>query len=916
MAKLFIDNRPYDVPAGKNLLETCLSLGFDLPYFCWHPALGSVGACRQCAVKVYKDENDTKGRLIMSCMEPVTDKQHISIDDPEAREFREHIIEWLMTNHPHDCAICDEGGSCHLQDMTVMTGHNYRRFNYKKRTYKNQYLGPFINHEMNRCIQCYRCVRFYKDYAGGDDLDVFASRNKVYFGRHEEGVLENEFSGNLAEVCPTGVFTDKTLKEHYTRKWDLTMAPSVCHQCSLGCNTIAGERYGELRVIMNRYHGEVNGYFICDRGRFGHQYVDAPDRIRQAKVSKIVADRETATQTVASLFAHGGKKIIGIGSPRASLQSNFTLKTLVGKDNFYHGVSDNEHDLAELAIRILKEGTVPSATTKDVESGDAVLILGEDLTNTAPRLALAVRQAAKQEFLPPIESAGIPLWNDAAVREIIQDKTGPVYVATINETKLDDVARATYRATPDDIGRLGHAVAHILDPTLPEVQGLHDNVKSLVKQIAESLAAAQRPIIISGASCESECVMKAAANIAWALQKKNNNTRLAFVFHECNSLGLAMMGGHRLSSAFDAVLNGHADSVIIMENDLYRHGKKDIVDELLGQCKQVVVFDCLPNRTTEKASVLMPAGTFAESDGTLVNNEGRAQRFFQVYESSDVIQESWRWLLHIGARVGNERLMKWKNFEDVTQAISNEEPLLKGVDEVTPPPEFRIAGQRIPREPHRYSGRTAMHANLNVSEPKPPEDQDSSLSYTMEGYRGIPPSTMIPFFWSPGWNSGQAVNKYQQEIGGALHGGDPGIRLLQPSSSPVKYFTAIPEPYFPMDDHLWVVPIHHIFGSDELSTKSQVLTQRIPQPYVLLSESSKTELNIKEGDKLFFEIEGQSYELPVKFASCLPKGVAGLPQGLDGIPYSELPAWAKVKENQLTEKATVVKNLNLNPIRK
>ena len=113
----------------------------------------------------------------MSCMEPVTNNQRISISDSEAREFRAHVIGWLMTNHPHDCAVCDEGGSCHLQDMTVMTGHSYRQFNYKKRTYKNQYLGPFINHEMNRCIQCYRCVRFYKDYAGGKDLDAFASRD-------------------------------------------------------------------------------------------------------------------------------------------------------------------------------------------------------------------------------------------------------------------------------------------------------------------------------------------------------------------------------------------------------------------------------------------------------------------------------------------------------------------------------------------------------------------------------------------------------------------------------------------------------------------------------------------------------------------------------------------------------------------
>jgi len=469
MATLYIDNKAYEVKTGKNLLETCLTLGFDLPYFCWHPALGSVGACRQCAIKVYKDENDKKGRLIMSCMEPVANNQRISITDEEAVEFREHVIEWLMTNHPHDCAVCDEGGSCHLQDMTVMTGHAYRRFNFKKRTHRNQYLGPFINHEMNRCIQCYRCVRFYKDYAGGKDLDSFASRSNVYFGRHQDGVLESEFSGNLTEVCPTGVFTDKTLKEHYTRKWDLTTAPSICQHCSLGCNTIAGERYGSLRLITTRYNGEVNGYFLCDRGRFGYEFVNGSDRIRTAAIRGESVDREKMINEVARILSTS--RPIGIGSPRASLESNFALRALVGKDNFYHGVSDNEHDLANLSIKILRDGPARNATMKEVETADAVFILGEDLTNTAPMMALAVRQSIRQVPLQDVTKINVPLWNDAAARELIQEDKGPLFIAAFQETKLDELATQTFRGSPDEIARLGFAVAQLIDNSLPEVSG-------------------------------------------------------------------------------------------------------------------------------------------------------------------------------------------------------------------------------------------------------------------------------------------------------------------------------------------------------------------------------------------------------------------------------------------------------------
>lgn len=318
MVKIHINGTLYEARPERNLLQACLSLGFDIPYFCYHPALGSVGACRLCAVKKYANADDKNGKIVMSCMEPVTEGMIISVDHPDVIDFRKAVIEGLMTNHPHDCPVCDEGGECHLQDMTVMTGHNYSKYVFKKRTHKNQYLGPFIQHEMNRCIQCYRCVRYYKDYAGGNDLNVFGAANRVYFGRHQEGILESEFSGNLVEVCPTGVFTDKTLKKHYTRKWDLTHTPSVCVHCSLGCNTILSERYGSVRRTMSRYNSSVNGYFLCDRGRFGYEFLNSPARIKKILIRPAKTSDFDELENLASidpLLGISGRKTIGIGSP-------------------------------------------------------------------------------------------------------------------------------------------------------------------------------------------------------------------------------------------------------------------------------------------------------------------------------------------------------------------------------------------------------------------------------------------------------------------------------------------------------------------------------------------------------------------------------------------------------------------------
>ena len=445
----------------------------------------------------------------MSCLTPVKEGTRISIDDPEVAAFRAGIIEGLMLNHPHDCAVCDEGGECHLQDMTVMTGHNYRRYAFEKRTFRNQNLGPLVNQEMNRCIQCYRCVRYYRDYAGGEDLNAFAMRNTVFFGRHEDGALENEFSGNLVEICPTGVFTDKTLKRHYARKWDQQFAPSVCVHCALGCNTDSGERYGTVRRVVNRYNHEVNGYFLCDRGRFGYEFVNSDRRILQPVLEGRRTSVALAQRHLSERIASG--RVIGIGSPRASLESNFALRTLVGPDNFHSGMADDEAKLVGAMLDILRRGAVRTPTLREIEESDAVFILGEDITNVAPRMALAVRQSVRQQPMDIAKALNIPLWMDHGVRDAMQTAKGPLYIATPYATRLDDVATATFRAAPDDLARLGFAVAHALDSRAPSGED-----SPFAGEIARALKAAKKPLVISGTSCASRAVIQAAANVAMA----------------------------------------------------------------------------------------------------------------------------------------------------------------------------------------------------------------------------------------------------------------------------------------------------------------------------------------------------------------------------------------------------------------
>ena len=880
MPTIEVDGKRFEVEQGQNLLHACLSHKLDLPYFCWHPAMGSVGACRQCAVIQYQDENDTRGRLVMACMTPVADGARVSIEAAHAAEFRASVIEWLMENHPHDCPVCEEGGECHLQDMTVMTGHTSRRYRGRKRTFRNQYLGPFVGHEMNRCITCYRCVRFYQDYAGGDDLQAFGSRDRMFFGRAEDGVLENEFAGNLVEVCPTGVFTDKPFSQTYTRKWDLQSAPSICAGCAVGCNTLPGERYGVLKRVHNRYHPELNGYFLCDRGRFGSGFVNAEQRLLRAGAraadgvfEEITA--EAAAARLAEVLGSGG--VIGIGSPRASLENNLALKRLVGDENFSSGLPAAQAELDELMLSIHKTGGARIASIADMEAADAVLVLGEDVLNTAPRVALALRQAVRNLSMDMAAGAGIPAWQDAGVRGHAQHARNPLLIASMAPTRIDDIASATWRAAPESIAAAGFAIAHRIDGGFAPDSGGPALDAGFVAQAVSALAAAEKPLIVSGAGCASREVLEAAANVAWALAERGKDCALLLAGAEANGMGVTLLDGISLETALDRVAAGEAASLIVLENDLFRRVDADAVAGALDSAEQVVVLDVLETRTAELASLALPAAAITESTGTLVNFEGRAQRFYQVFEPEDPVRPSWRWLADAAIAAGRNDL-RWRRVDEVTRACS-EQPGLADVADVTPPADYRTtAGMRIPRMTHRASGRTAMDAHVSVHEPKPTVDDQTPFSYSMEGLNADQPGGLLPYVWSPGWNSNQSVFKFQQEVAGPLGDGETGVQLIEPEGPvdlPARFRDA--PLAVPGDDRLRLLPLHRVFGSDELSAFSPPIEERGAGPEVLMHPEDAQALSIEPGKGARCEGIGS---FAVRLHDGMPKGCAGVVVGL------------------------------------
>ena len=988
MAVIHIDGTTVEVDSADNLLQACLSLGIDVPYFCYHPALGSVGSCRQCAVKQFQNKEDMeagRGRLVMSCMVAPGDDMYISVTDDEAKAFRKSMVELLMTNHPHDCPTCEEGGHCHLQDMTYMSGHSRRRYRFTKRTHHNQELGPFIAHEMNRCISCYRCVRFYKDYAGGEDLGVYGSNNRVYFGRDKDGQFESEFSGNLTEVCPTGVFTDKTHSERYNRKWDMQYAPSICHGCSAGCNISPGERYGELRRIENRYNGEVNRYFLCDRGRFGYGYVNRDDRPTQAlerindKHVKINIDY-ALDETIKRIK---DKKVIGIGSPRASLETNFALKNLVGFDNFSTGLNHQQQALVNKCIEVLSTEGIYNPSMTDIETHDAVLVLGEDITQTSSRVALSVRQAAKNEGLKMAAALQTQPWLAEPVKRIAQDALSPVYVIDVTQTKLEDISKVSVVATPEDITKLGFKVADeianfaddladIADPQAAEQDAdtstETDGMQALAQQIAYDLIQADKPLVVSGSSLSSTALIEAAAQITQALTQKRaaikateqqqveahnakvqaaqakaandqpeedqdlsakpnkpetgvnteaqddverepaenlelkevNNKYQAqagiyLTVPDANSIGVCMLGGQSV----EELLATDYDVVVVAENQLTDAIDANKLTQLLTD-KTVIALDHQLLDWHKDVDIVLPAASFAEADGTLISAEGRAQRFFQVYDNEyyhpmSSIKEGWRWIHAVHSSIEG-RDVDWTQLDDVINALIATHPKLAGIKGAAPDADYRITGLKIARQPRRYSGRTAMRAPISVHEPMQPKDLDTGLTFSMEGYSGKEtPSSMIPFANAAGWNSPQAWNKYQDKVGGHLKNGDPGVRLFDQLERLATRQYVAPEAMSSNTTDLKqgqakLVPIHNIYASSMMASRSPIVAEQLPVAAWRIGIDDAKDWNIVAGDYLAIEIDKQQITLPVQLVGYLAEGCIGYPVGQVSIIHPSMPA--------------------------
>ena len=813
MPKLVIDGHEIEVPPGTKVIEAAERLGIVIPRFCYHPALGAVGACRVCAVKC---DGPVKG-IQMSCMIEARDGLVVSTTDGEAVDFRKQVIEWLMMNHPHDCPVCDEGGHCLLQDLTIAGGHGIRRYLGKKRTYRDQYLGAFVQHEMNRCIHCYRCWRYYQDYSGYRDLGAMQNAYRTYFGRFSDGPLESPFSGNLIDICPTGVYTDKPSR--FTgRRWDFERAPSVCIHCSLGCNTVSSARYREMVRQEARFNKEVNGYFICDRGRYGFFYASHPERPRKARIGTNEVPLEEAIQAAAEKLSRikqsdGPGSIRCLGSSRSSLENQAMLKHLCQMQGWaspaYFEIPSTERKVKEAVSRLDARIAI---SLKEIEKADFVLTVGADPVQEAPMLALAMRQARRN-------GATVAVLDPRPVFLPFEFAHVPVAPGDMDFYLSMVVKKAVGRKAAEALG----AEALRFYDGLPAEYPPDGPFKERLAGIEQKLRESHRPVMVCGMDIVRETTIALAADHALLLKAAKGWAGLFYLMPGANAFGAALLSsaGGSLEEIVEDIEKGTVKALVVIENDPWMlYPDQERLQRALGKLDLLLVLDYLPSRIAKQAHIFLPTSTLFETRSSFINQEGRIQFVAPVHAGGTPVA----WVsggnhpprVYGGGFPGGDPEAAWKVLANLSGAM--------------------------PAEGKKGS---------------PPKAIDDLWQWMGQDYP--PLSSLQPFDVPP-----------------------EGFRLLpnqskeQPFSSPPSPFSSSGEGV--NSNSLELLPVDWTFGTEELSSYSRFIQQVEKTPFLMMPAADATRLGLNDKDRVVVDFEGGTLEVGLSVMENMAPGVIILPR--------------------------------------
>ena len=612
--KVTINEQEFDVDAGARLIDVCRDAGFGIPSFCYYQDLEVQASCRMCLVRI-----DKMPKLQTSCTIKCTDGMVVTTESEEVEKAQRAMGEFLLTNHPLDCPVCDRGGECELQEVIFDWGDVEQRFSEKKNAEPEKYLSPIVANDPQRCILCKRCTRVCDEWMGEDAIEAGNRGVNTVIGTYG-GWLNCSQCGNCIEVCPTGTLLDGVYR-HETRPWELEQTVTTDVYGSDGMQLSIGSRAGEVHRIVarDRYVNGLNGEFLDVKARFAHGFINHADRIktpmiRYSKGGKLIpATWDAAIKFAADKLKEHGKNVGVIASPRLTNEAVFTLNRFANEAAGSSNIAVS--DVSDLAP-VFDNLSVPLCTHKEIRFAKTIVLIGGEPEEEQSYTAKQIRQAVRNGGAKFICVNDTPINLSRRATQFIH----------VNAGSIDAFALAFADGTSSSLsaGKLGIDASEI------------DAVRKTISETAGDL------IIMFGSELSPEAQAAIAAS-ASGFATDDRRVTLHPLPKYNNSVGAHDMTPGRKS--VDVVVKGSKALLI--------GGSLQDASVLSGK-DFVVVQELFQTATTDHADVVFPAASFAEVDGTFTNNAGNVQRVRKAIEPVHQSKPDWMITALIAREMGTE----------------------------------------------------------------------------------------------------------------------------------------------------------------------------------------------------------------------------------------------------------------------
>ncbi|MDO8311291.1 MAG: NADH-quinone oxidoreductase subunit NuoG [Sideroxyarcus sp.] len=654
MINIEIDGKQIETENGSTVIEAAHQAGIAIPHFCYHKKLSIAANCRMCLVQVEKAP-----KPLPACATPVTEGMKVFTHSEQAVKAQKGVMEFLLINHPLDCPICDQGGECQLQDMSVGYGGGHSRYHEEKRMVLSKDIGPLVSaEEMSRCINCTRCVRFGQEIAGQMEL------GQAFRGEHAEimsfvaGSVNSELSGNMIDLCPVGALTSKPFR-YKARSWELSRRRSISAHDSLGSNLAVQTKNDRVLRVLPIENEAINECWLSDRDRFAYEGLSSADRLTRPMIKQDGKWQEVEWQVALEYVAHGLRHITkGAGAEQvgALATANSTLEELYLLQKLMRGIGSQNVDFrlrqSDFSADSKQQGAPwLGMSIADISRADRFLIVGSFLRKDHPVLAARIRQAVKKGAQANIiHSADDDLLMKVAHKAIVAPD------AMVN--LLLQVAQALAAEKQTSAGGL------------PQV-----TPSTEAAAIAKSLASGERIAVLLGNFAQQHpqaAQLQALAQQVAAL----SNGKFGFFGEAANSVGgylaQAVPGVQGLNAAAMLAHPRKAYVLLNVEAELDCANPQQAV-AALQSADTVIVLSAYRHKALDYADVLLPIAPFTETSGTFVSAEGRVQSFKGAVKPLGEARPAWKVLRVLG------NLLKLDGFDfDTSEAVRDE--ALENVD--------------------------------------------------------------------------------------------------------------------------------------------------------------------------------------------------------------------------------------------